>query len=247
VALRNLCVWLWPLSLTGVRYVLRRLGITYKRGRRYVHSPDQAYSQKMALVAEARAQAQAEPERVVFLYQDELTYYRRPSVAQGYAETGSDGPRADQGHGSNKKRRIAGCLNAVTGALVSWQRSTFGVEVLLRFYKAVEAAYPEAEVIYMAQDNWPVHTHPKVREYLESSRIRVLFLPTYAPWTNPIEKVWRKLYGEVLHQHELKDRWGELIGLVEGWLERHAGPSVELLRYVGLAPAQEALVPQEAQ
>jgi DDE superfamily endonuclease len=233
-ALRDRCVWLCWVSLGGVCKVLKRLGITYKRGRRYLHSPDPAYDQKMAAIAAARAEAEGKPEKVIFLYQDELTYYRRATVAQGYAVAGSDGPRADQGYGSNKKRRIAGCLNAVTGALFAWQRAGFDRETLIRFYKAVEAAYPTAELIYLAQDNWPVHDHPDVQKYLTTSRIRVLFLPTYAPWTNPSEKVWRKLYQEVLHQHDLKDRWEELTALVQAWLERHAGASPALLHYVGL-------------
>jgi hypothetical protein len=160
--LRHVCVWLWRLSLVGVHGVLQRLGIHYKRGRRYVHSPDPAYNEKLAAIAAARAAAAAQPTRVVFLYQDELTYYRRPSVAQGYALVGSDGPHADQGHGTNKKRRIAGCLNVLTGALCAWQRASFDRHTLIRFYRAVEAAYPAAAVIYLAQDNWPVQAHPGV-------------------------------------------------------------------------------------
>ncbi len=233
--LRHVCVWLWRLSLSGVQKILKRFRIHYKRGRRYLHSPDLAYDQKLAVVAAAHAAAEAKPGQVVFLYQDELTYYRRPTVAQGYAMAGSDGPRAEQGYGRNKYRRIAGCLNAVTGALFAWQRAGFDRATLIRFYRAVEAAYPEAEVIYLAQDNWPVHDHPDVQQYLETSRLRVLFLPTYAPWTNPIEKVWRKLYQELLHQHELKDRWHDLTVLVQAWLDRHAGASPALLHYVGLS------------
>ena len=232
--LRHVCVWLWRLSRAGVHGVLKRLGIHYKRGRRYVHSPDPAYNEKLAAIAAARAEAEAQPTRVVFLYQDELTYYRRPTVAQGYAAVGSDGPRADQGHGTNKKRRIAGCLNVLTGALFAWQRASFDRHTLIRFYRAVEAAYPAAAVIYLAQDNWPVHAHPDVQAYLATSRIRVLFLPTYAPWTNPIEKVWRKLYQELLHLHDLKDRWIALVALVQAWLDTYTDASPALLHYVGL-------------
>ena len=107
---------------------------------------------------------------------------------------------------------------------------------LIRYYRALEAAYPAAEVIYIAQDNWPVHFRPAILEALASSRIRLLRLPTYAPWTNPIEKVWRKLYQEILHQHEFQDRWAELQATVEAWLQKWAHGSMDLLRYVGLNP-----------
>ena len=107
---------------------------------------------------------------------------------------------------------------------------------LKRYYKALEEAYPEAEVIYVAQDNWPVHFHPDVLASLRGTKIRLLRLPTYAPWTNPIEKVWRWLKQDVLRQHDFGDDWQGLQREVTGWLAKWVGPSPALLRYVGLAP-----------
>jgi DDE superfamily endonuclease len=209
--------------------------VVYKRGRRHVHSPDPAYAAKLATVAYVRARAEAEPERVVTLYLDELTYYRRPTVAAGYALAGQDAPWAEQGWGRNTSRRIAACLDPRTGQLVAWQRSQFDRRTLLRFYRqAVVPAYPMAQRIYVLQDNWPVHFHADVLAGLADSPIRLVRLPTYAPWTNPVEKVWRKLYAEVLHLHRFVDAWEELTQTVQAWLDQWAGPSPELLRYVGL-------------
>ena len=59
-------------------------------------------------------------------------------------------------------------------------------------------------------------------------------LPTYASWTNPIEKLWRWLRQEVLHLHRLADRLEELRAEVRRFLDRFALGSLELLRYVGL-------------
>jgi hypothetical protein len=224
------------LSLGGVHGLLRRLGVHYRRGRRYVHSPDPAYDAKMAAIAAALAEARAEPGRVAFLYQDELTFYRRPTAAFAYEAVGADGPRADQGHGSNSKRRVAACLDALTGRLIAWQRSRTGRDVLARFFREVAAAYPAAETVYIALDNWPVHFHPEVITALAGTKVRLLRLPTYAPWTNPVEKVWRRLYEEVLHHHEFRDDWDRLKELVTTWLARWADTSPELLRYVGLNP-----------
>ena len=223
------------LSLTGIWFILRRWHLVYKRGRRYLHSPDPAYDQKVAAVAQARAAAQAEPDRFVVVYQDELTFYRRPTVAQAYAPQGRDAPRARQGLRANTASRLAGCLNVKTGQLFVWQRAHFDRHTLIRYYRDLEAAYPAVEQIYLVQDNWPVHFHPEVVTALRASRITCLPLPTYAPWTNPIEKVWRKLYQEVLHLHPFVDRWDELKQAVIQWYEQFAGPSPELLRYVGLA------------
>ena len=173
------------------------------------------------------------------LYEDELTYYRRPTVAQGYARAGQDGPRAEQGWARNRLRRVAACLDPRTGRLVAWQRERFDWRTLRRFYQeAVLPAYPDARRIYLIQDNWPVHFHPDLLAALADTPIRPLRLPTDAPWTNPVEKVWRKLYADVLHLHRFVDAWDALTLTVQAWLNQWSDPgpglAADLLRYVGL-------------
>lgn len=123
--LRQAVPWLKPLSLPGVWQLLDRFDLAYKRGRRYVHSPDPDYPLKAARLRSIWQQVQADPTHLVLLYQDELTYYRCPTVGYDYALRDADGPRAAQGTGYNTSRRIAGCLDASTGRLITWQRSAF--------------------------------------------------------------------------------------------------------------------------
>lgn len=232
--LRQAVHWLGGLSLSGVHRILRRLGIHYKRGRRYVHSPDPEYDEKMARLAQIRAQVAAEPERFVLLYEDEFSYYRRPTVGYNYAPAGSDAPRANQGLGGKRYYRIAGSLDVQTGRFFCWQRKAFDRHTLIRYFQELASLYPKAETIFVALDNWPVHFHPDVQEALAKTRIQLVSLPTYAPWTNPVEKVWRKLYQEVLHLHEFVDRWMDLRAEVSRFLDQFANGSPALLRYVGL-------------
>jgi len=169
---------------------------------------------------------------VVLLYLDELTYYRRPSVARCHQPRGGPGAYAEQGHG--RKRRVIGALEANAGPWHHGQGDRAGVRELMRFYRGLAAAYPEAETIYVAQDNWPVHFLPPVLASLEGTPVRWLRLPTYAPWTNPVAKVWRQLKPELLHQHDYQDDWAGLQGAVEQWLQQAAQDPEELRRYTGL-------------
>ena len=110
-------------------------------------------------------------------------------------------------------------LNAITGRVTYRQHSKIGLSQLADFYTAARADYAQAEEIYIAQDNWPVHFHPDVLARLQPQTffpgppkvpptwptvpspkaiqtdlpIRLLLLPTYASWLNPIEKLWRWL------------------------------------------------------
>lgn len=232
--LRQVVTWLRGLTLAGVFKVLKRLGIHYKRGRRYMHSPDPQYEEKLEVIQNLQELVQEEPQRFVLVYEDELTYYLHPTVAQGYALKGSDEPRARQGFRANRSYRIAASLDIVSGQLFAWQRKHFDRWTLIRYYQALEARYPHAEIIFVVQDNWPVHFHEDILTALANSKVVLVPLPTYAPWTNFSEKVWRKLYQEVLHLHEFTDQWDELRQSVEEWLIQFASGSPDLLRYVGL-------------
>jgi len=62
--------------------------------------------------------------------------------------------------------------------------------------------YREINLIW---DCWSCHYHPDVLLAAHRAGITLIPLPTYAPWENPIEKLWRWLCQEVLHMsvHEV--------------------------------------------
>lgn len=228
--------WLHGRSLVCVWHSLRRFKLHYKRGRDYIHSPDPAYELKLHYIQAAQQQVQADPHSVVMLYHDEMTYYRRPTMARAYSQVADKSPLARLGYTTNRKRRISGSLNWLTGHFHAQQLHRFGVPQLLRYYGQLERAYPDAHTIYLVQDNWPVHRHPDILRFFTTSRLVPLWLPTYAPWTNPVEQVWRYLKQDVLHLHRFADDWQGLQLAVENWLNRWDRPSPDLLHSVGLSP-----------
>jgi hypothetical protein len=94
--------WLAALSDSGVHRLPRRLGVVYRRGQEHLRSPEPDYRAKPAAVARARKEAAA-PGRVVLLYADELTDYRRSSVARCHQPRGGRGAYAEQGHGAGRQ------------------------------------------------------------------------------------------------------------------------------------------------
>ncbi len=228
-------------SLPGVWKCLRRAGIRYKRGRDYVHSPDPEYKAKEKRIQEALEEAHRYYGRVVLLYGDEKSYFRQPSIGYDYSPKGPFKPLARRSHRSNTMRRIVGAVDGVTGRVLKRQASKVGIRVFKEFLRDVKGGYPLAEKLYLVLDNWwTVHDHPQVRELAVQLGITILFLPTYSPWLNPIEKLWRWLGQEVLHLHRLAEDWLELQAQVDGFLERFKDGGTSdcqsLLHYVGLAP-----------
>lgn len=263
-SLRQACSWLGGLTLAGVHTVLRRARIVWKRARASIRSPDPDYDAKLADVAAAVAAARVQPGRVVTVYLDEVTVERQPTVAQAYAPAGSsEQARAVRSPRSNTVTRILGALNALTGRVFHQRANKITVGFLVAFYQALCRAYPDAERIYVIQDNWPVHTHPDLLVALETQEtrwpwyrppnwptepsaaairrwgdlklpIQIVPLPTYASWCNPIEKLWRKLRQDVTHLHRWADDLETLRTEIDRFLDQFAQGSLELLRYVGL-------------
>lgn len=233
-----------PISLPGLCQLLKRLRVSYKRGRASVHSPDLLYNKKMAYIRHVRALARREPERYVVLYQDEMSFYRRPPVRRDWSAQGrKTAHKVRQGWRSNTLCRIAGALNPLNGELICRLRSRYPVKDFYRFLYFVAQHYPKAERIYIILDNWQVHFHPYVLEHLQKQcpQVELVPLPTYAPWANPIEKVWLKLHQDILDQHPFQDAWKQLKQAVQDWCNRYEVgsselPRSQLLRFVGLCP-----------
>ncbi len=62
------------------------------------------------------------------------------------------------------------------------------------------ARHPRGTV-YVAWDNASTHEDEEVEAVLRGAagRLVLLYLPTYSPWLNPIEMLWRQFRREVTH------------------------------------------------
>jgi len=258
--IREELTWLNVTNDSSLWHLLQRLDIHYKRGRDYIHSPDRHYMEKLSLIELARLRAYYAPERFVFLYLDEFSYYRQPSVAQTYEGVGKQ-PLAHRSHASNTCFRVLGTLNALTGQVIYQQRARISRSVLAKFWTQVYQAYPHAEMIYIVVDNWPIHFHPDAMAPLQTQHfpwppyipphwpkesmqrkpqeklpISLLCLPTYASWLNPIEKLWRWLKQDIIHLHHYSHDWQALKAAISSFLNQFQSGSEQLLHYVGLLP-----------
>jgi len=177
----QVCDWLRLRAAGGLSRLLGRLGISYQRGRQHVHSPDPDYLGKLLDIQGVLRQALEAPTLHVVLFQDEFSYYRQPSLERAYEARGQAQPPAELGHSKNHRARVIGVLNALTGAVYAEQHAYTGVSERTTFYQRVCQLYPQARVIYLVQDNWPVHFHPELLAALQ---------PQVQRWPYHVPKSW---------------------------------------------------------
>lgn len=227
--------WLTNCTKAGTWQLLKRLGFSRKQALSFIRSPDPFFKLKVRKIKQAFSQALWHPEKVALLFQDEMSYLRQPDITATWGLTGGTQPRVYRAATNNRLTRIGGAIDGITGQLFYLQGDKFGIKKMQDLYQLIRQNYDQPDVL-VVQDNWPIHKHPDVLQTVQELNITPLFLPTYASWLNPIEKLWRWLRQDVLYNHSLAHNLAALRGSVIDFLDQFAHGSDELLHYCGLLP-----------
>ena len=134
----------------------------------------------------------------MFYYADEFNVSWMPTLRAMWSPVGQQVmiPTPKQ----PEKRYGLGAVNYHTGeTLVIFQRRKLRHEVA-ELLDALLDKHPD-EIIYVAWDNSNTHEHDEVEAVVRAAcgHLILLYLPTYTPWLNPIEMLWRHFRCEVTH------------------------------------------------
>ena len=93
-----------------------------------------------------------------------------------------------------------GAVNYHTGETVILIRRRKRRQEMAELLQALLDKHPTG-TIFLAWDNFSAHQDGDVEAILRSAagRLVLLYLPTYSPWLNPIEMLWRHFLREVTH------------------------------------------------
>ena len=98
------------------------------------------------------------------------------------------------------KRYGLGAVNYHTGETVVIFRRRKRRREVAELLHALLDRHPH-QTIYVAWDNSNTHEDDEVEAVVRAAcgRLLLLYLPTYSPWLNPIEMLWRHSRREVTH------------------------------------------------
>ncbi len=88
--------------------------------------------------------------------------------------------------------------------------------------------------MYVAWDNADSHSGGKVEEVVlaAAGRLVLLYLPTYSPWLNPIEMLWRHFRREVTHC-QLFASVKELLKATTNFFDKYNNSKEKVLAIIG--------------
>jgi transposase len=207
-------------SAETMRHWLHELGWVWKRAKLAAKDDDPHRVEKLARIRLAYEQLRA---GVALFFADELDINLLPKVGYQWM------PKGEQVEvltpGTNEKRYLAGALDLTTGTITHcvWYRKQTGL--FLDLLETLDRTYPAPLFAHLTvvADNAKVHHAQKVQQWLAAHpRFEVLYLPTYCPRANPIERAFGDVHDMCTRNHTRK-RMGHLVQDVKRHLQSN-GP-----------------------
>ena len=138
--------------------------------------------------------------------------------------------------GQTKKHYGIGAVNYHTGETIVLVRRRKRRKEIAELPEALLEKHPNA-TIYVAWDNASTHQDDEVEAVVRraAGRLVLLYLPTYSPWLNPIEMLWRHFRREVTHC-ELFESVKVLIDATYNFFDRYNSIPSNVLPIIGAHP-----------
>ena len=135
--------------------------------------------------------------------------------------------------GQPEKRYGLGAVNYHTGETVVLFERRKRRQEIAQLLEALLAKHPTGTV-YVAWDNASTHEDDEVDDVVRAAggRLVLLYLPTYSPWLNPIEMLWRHFRREVTHC-ELFETVKTLLAAAEDFFARYNREPQKMLSIIG--------------
>lgn len=186
--------WKVHYSISGMTVLLRRIGFVFKKAK-LVPGKANAEAQD-AFVADYEKRKESRNNEVI-LFMDATRPQHNPVIGCGWIPRGEEHPIK-----SNTGRRRLNINGAIDVRTLSAQvrfDDTIDAASAIALMEQIEQAYPDAANITIICDNARYYRSKAVCDYLETSRIELLFLPPHSPNLNLIERFWKFFERQVLY------------------------------------------------
>lgn len=188
-----------------VRRWLHELGWEWKRAKLCAKDEDPQRVEKLARIRLAFEQLRA---GAALFFADELDINLLPKVGYQWM------PKGEQIEvmtpGTNEKRYLAGALDIATGKITQcvWYRKQTGL--FLELLDTLDRTHPAPlfTQLTVVADNAKLHKAKRVQQWLVAHpRFALLYLPTYCPAANPIERAFGDVHDKCTRNHTRKRMW----------------------------------------
>ncbi len=167
----------------------------------------------------------------IFYYVDEFNLSWFPTLRAMWSPKGQQ--IMIRTPGQPKKHYGIGAVNYHTGETVVIFRKRKRRQEIAELLQMLVDKHPTGS-IYIAWDNATTHQDDEVEAVVRAAagRLVLLYLPTYSPWLNPIEMLWRHFRREVTHC-ELFETVQVLLTAARDFFDRYNQTPDQVLSIIG--------------
>lgn len=228
----------YTISRETIRRTLHQLGYAWKRARHAARDDDPERASKLARI---RHVVETLPGNAALFFADELDIHLLPKLGYEWMLKGTQTQVMTPG--TNQKSYLAAALNSVTGKLLHVVGERKNRFLFIDLLKAIDRACPAQKFasVYVVVDNYRIHTAKAVVEWLaQHPRFALVFLPSYCPRANPIERAFGDVHDKCTRNHK-RTRIAELVADVVSHLKGN-GPWRYRLSELYYAPEVDTAV-----
>ena len=182
-------------SVSGMTDLLHRLKFTYKKSKLVPAKADKEKQEHFLKQLDELRTSKGKNDPV--LYMDGVHPQHNTMLAYGWIKKGQD--NIIKSNTGRQRININGALDAETHAVITREDERINAQSTIALLEQVEATYPLAASIYVICDNARYYRSKLVGQFLETSKIQLVFLPSYSPNLNLIERLWKFMKKQVLY------------------------------------------------
>jgi len=182
-------------TVSGMTALLHRLGYVYKKPKLVPGKADRQAQE--AFLATYQELKENKGEDDVILFMDAVHPQHNPVLGYGWIKRGED--REVPSNTGRRRLNINGAVDLERLEPVVRYDDTIDAASTIALFDQLLLAYAYATCIYVICDNARYYRSKVVQEYLQNSRIKLVFLPAYAPNLNLIERLWKFFKKQVLY------------------------------------------------
>jgi transposase len=188
-------------SRSGITKLLRSIGFTYKQLSLFPSKADIEKQKEFIRNYQALRENLNEKDVIVFIDGVHPQHNTKPVAA--WIEKGT--MKHIKTNTGRSRINLNGAYNPDNQDVIIREDKSINTQSTIKLFQQIENKYDDAPNIYAISDNAKYYKNQLIKEYQKGSRISLIFLPSYSPNLNLIERLWKFMRKKVINTTYYQD------------------------------------------
>jgi len=200
-------------SRTGIKHLLKRLNFTYHKPKLVPGKLDTA--KQKSWLRYYRWLRKIKGNMAVFLFGDACHPHGNGEPSYGWIYKGEE--KQLKSNSGRQHLNLNGVVDIDTLDVIMTMPPTVNAQAMIELGKKILKKYSGSKTIYWIVDNAKYHRAKVLKEWLRGQpRLKVLFLPSYSPNLNLMERLW-KFFNEKVRCNKYFEKFSDFVLAAKGF------------------------------